>query len=388
MNRATIADERLRSIRVPHSVLRREFRMRYLSGFVFIFGVGVAAILWREVGEGGQLAGIGEGIRASVINPRYGIVQQILVQPYQIVEKGEVIAVILPTDPMAKINLLQTELEIARVRLMPTLSENNALDYERLRMEFLRTKTELAAARVNLARAESDVHRNAPLAEEKLVSEDVYELSISMRDLYRTEVEQKSNVVEDVELRLEQLKAFGLSQPSQTNDLKSTIANRLEQAYNEAITNWNQVIVRAPISGMIQFVNKQEGELSIEGEILVSLNSLWSDRVISYLRQPFFVEPKIGAKVTITTRDRTRKTVVSEIIQIGAHYDVITNSLAYLRQGAIVDAGLPIVVRLPANVQIHPGEMVDLRLEGSTGSETWMQKTASKLLFPETEANR
>jgi hypothetical protein len=54
---------------------------------------------------------------------------------------------------------------------------------------------------------------------------------------------------------------------------------------------------------------------------------------------------------------------LTEIVQIGAQVEIITNSLAYLRQGALVDSGLPIVVNIPEHVQIRPGEAVDMLIK-------------------------
>ena len=40
--------------------------------------------------------------------------------------------------------------------------------------------------------------------------------------------------------------------------------------------------------------------------------------------------------------------------------ETITNSLAFIRQGSLVDAGLPVVVEIPKGMKIRPGEAVDL----------------------------
>ena len=47
----------------------------------------------------------------------------------------------------------------------------------------------------------------------------------------------------------------------------------------------------------------------------------------------------------------------------GQSREVITNVLAMVRQGALVDVGLPVVVGLPVENRIRPGEIVDLWIE-------------------------
>jgi hypothetical protein len=71
-------------------------------------------------------------------------------------------------------------------------------------------------------------------------------------------------------------------------------------------------------------------------------------------------------KVRVTTREQKRQRFPSEIIQVGAQVEVITNALAFVRQGSLVDSGLPIVVQIPPFVKMRPGELVDIAVERSS----------------------
>jgi multidrug resistance efflux pump len=233
-------------------------------------------------------------------------------------------------------------------------------------MEHLRIKTELALAHVNLQRAESNVRRNTPLYRDKLVSEDIYELSVSARDLYKTEITEKSNAVVMLERRLEELGSFGTLQAPSTNQLLAAELAKLESSYTTASSNWAPITLIAPIDGMVNSIYRQERENVVEGEPLIGINSSWSDRIVGYLRQPYRAEPIVGMKVLIITRERKRRKYWSEITHIGAQVEVITNALAFVQQGALVDAGLPITVNLPSGLQIRPGEIVDLMIQSKT----------------------
>jgi hypothetical protein len=96
--------------------------------------------------------------------------------------------------------------------------------------------------------------------------------------------------------------------------------------------------------------------------------------------------------VLVTTRTHQQEKFWTQIAQVGTHIEMITNSLAFLKMGALIDEGLPIVVDLPPNAKIRSGEIVDLlirpkpaptdpaaNLEGSaprSGNVTPLQKTA------------
>ena len=105
---------------------------------------------------------------------------------------------------------------------------------------------------------------------------------------------------------------------------------------------------------------RQAGESAVEGEQLMTINALVSERVVAYLRQPYPIDPQVGLEVVMVTRERKPRRVLGAITQVGAQMEIITNSLAFIRQGSLVDAGLPIAVSVPADISIRPGEILDL----------------------------
>jgi multidrug resistance efflux pump len=343
----------------PWYVRWREFRATILPPLVFCAGVVVAVICWRQIGTATGVAGMGEGVRASVTTPFPARLQQLLVQPYQVVKIGDPIAIIAPNDPRIDIDLLQTELAVARLQYQPTIAEENAMNFEQIRVDLLRTKAELSIAKVNLERFENQVRRNTPLFKEQLVSEDIYDLSLKSRDLYAVEVFEKSNAVAQIEMRLRELETLGLPQVVTNSPLLSTLF-RLRGLQESAVTNWGPITLRAPIHGMVTSILRQEGENVIAGEPLASLASLESHRIVGYLRQPYNAMPEIGTEVVMTTRERQPRRFSGHVTEIGAHVEVITNALAYIRPGSLVDAGLPVIIRPQEGFRLRPGEVVDL----------------------------
>ena len=352
--------EKLPPIPTPVSVIWREFRIQILPIAVFILTVAGCVLLWRDVGTGNQLPGIGEGVRSIVASPQIGLLRELQVEPYQWVEAGQSLATLLPVDPRGKLDLLQSELQIARLRMEPSLADQNAMNFEQVRIDQLRLKQEIAVARVGLQQSEKVLKRNAVLFKEKLVSEDLYDLSLRDRDIYQAEVDEKSKALAEIEARMVQLRSVGEPQSPGANHPMLELVARLEAQLLSVQTNWAPIILTAPISGMVQLVYRQTGEFVTEGEPLITINSPRSERVIGYLRQPYTMEVEVGRKVEVSTRTRQRQKFVSEISRIGAQVETITNALAFIRQGSLVDVGLPIVIDVPAQVNIRPGELVDI----------------------------
>jgi multidrug resistance efflux pump len=347
----------------PPGHIWREVRYRVLPFVVFFSGCILVAILWRQQGLGRSLTGVGEGVRTAILSPQPATVRQLLVEPYSRVRRGDPIAILEPYDPRADLDLLRAQMDIARLRSTPTLTEANAVDLERLRLDLLQTRSELAVARVRLQLAERDLARNEPLYREKLVSEDIYELSRSTRDMVVAEVEEKARTVAAMELRVREL---------EERELNGTIAGpseellrQLEASHAAARTNWAPVTLVAPIDGTVGMFLRHPGEFLVEGETLVTVQSDRADRIVGYLRQPFAFEPQPGLSVVVSLRSAGRQRFLSEIRHVGAQFEVITNSLAIVRDGVLLDAGLPIVVDVPPNIHIRPGEVVDLLIKST-----------------------
>jgi len=349
-------------IPTPFSTIWREVRIRVIPLFVFA-GVGVACYyLWGQMGRGSSVPGVGEGVRSIVASPYVGILQQVYVEPFQWVEQGQPLARIAPTDPQAKLDLLQSELQLTRIRLEPSQSDQNAVSYERLRFDKDRLVQELAVAKVQLETAESALRRNQTLVKDKYVSQDVYELSLGARNVYQTEVTTKSNALRETETRMAQLRSLGEPQSPGTNLNTIELIARLESRLAAAETNWSPITLVAPISGMVQTIYRHSAEYVVEGEPLMTINSARSDRVVAYLRQPYPLDPEIGMEAEILTRTRKRQRFTSKISEIGAQIETITNSLAFIKQGSMVDEGLPVVFPVPMDAHIRPGEIVDVVL--------------------------
>ncbi len=356
----------LTPIPTPASVHWRNFREQVLPVAVFVVVATASVALWLTDNFGAGFVGIAEGPRSIVSSPQPGTLDAVLVEPFQIVQAGTPVAIVQPFDLRTRLGVLQTELDLARLRLQPTLAEQNALDFERLRADLLGTKAELAVAEASLARSEGEVRRNTPLFEEKLVSEDLYELILKSRDMDLAEVISKSNTVVQIQGRIDDLNRLGVPQAT-TNDPTALVVARIERLQRTLATNLGPITLVAPFSGMVGAVLRQPGENVVEGEPLVTVGALTAERVVGYLRQPYAVDPVVGQAVLVRTRERQRRQFWSSIIQVGAQVEIITNALTQVRPERLVDAGLPVMVGLPLGFDIRPGELVDLHIQ-PTGS--------------------
>lgn len=296
-----------------------------------------------------------------------GVIEKLLVEPNQPVEEGQVMAILRPFDIRSVFDRLQLEVALQRLRLQPSAAEENAMGFERIRVELLRTESELEIARVRLVHAGREAERGALLHRDGLLAQAAWRELEQNRDALQAEVQTKQVAVTQIRGRLAALETIG-SPGSSSAPAAASLDARLERLLQEAQHALEPVAIVAPRSGVVQFVARHAGETIEPGEGFIGVTARRSDRIVSYLRQPYPVEIEVGMTVEVATRERRRRTFQSYVTHVGARVEAITNSLALVRPNALFDAGLPFVVSMPANVDVRPGELLDIRFDPTSAS--------------------
>ncbi len=351
-------------IPIPPHKRWREFRVEIMPLVVLGLSVLGVVYIWRQNIAAPSLQGEAEPLHAKVTSPRAGILSQLNVARFQKVSQGDPVALITPADPRVTLALIQTEMDLLRARLEPRLSEQrNATDYERLRLEWLLQKVNVATARVDLLRAESEYKRSAELLKSKLISDQTHETALRNRDELRVEVEEKTKLIVELDQGLQRLAALSNAQTASSAIEAVLAALEIEEAKIKQVqTSIGSITLLAPADGMVSIVYRHPGENVVDGEPILVISALRSERIVGYLRQPFPVEPEVGATVEVRTRGGKSEARLARVLQVGSQLEPITNSLAMIRPGNAVDMGLPIAVSMPPDLAIRPGELVDLIL--------------------------
>jgi hypothetical protein len=88
-------------------------------------------------------------------------------------------------------------------------------------------------------------------------------------------------------------------------------------------------------------------------------------RIVGYLPQHFSVVPQVGMPVEVRTRGLRRASGCATILGVSPYLESITNSLvAPLAVRPVITAplGRKVTLSLPSDLNLVPGEPVDLRL--------------------------
>ena len=100
-----------------------------------------------------------------------GVVAEFTVSRFERVKKDEPVGKVMITDPKilaSSLAVIQSEIEMLQADLKPIArQQNTAMNYDQLRLDWMKQRAQLASARVNLQLAEAEYQRMSDLSKDK-----------------------------------------------------------------------------------------------------------------------------------------------------------------------------------------------------------------------------
>jgi multidrug resistance efflux pump len=358
-------------IPIPFKRRMQNFQSKVVPLLVFGVAIMVTAMLWHDAISPAMLTGEVTTVKATMNSPSAATVESIRVQRLQMVKAGDVIAELRPNDPRQALDLIQGHLSVLRLQASASDAEQGAnsnqrrerMDFERLRLDWLLEKVNLATATAKAKKAAMDLELaqgmdSAPASSRRYVQEA--ELLKQSAD---AEVTARTALVDNLGLRIKELNA---AMPSATASEDERLTREIDSLEGRiAIIESSQSIItlHAPMTGIVTEVLHRVGENVVVGEVLIIISATQPERIVGYLRQPFPLEPFVGQQVEVRTHGRERLYGLAAITRVGATFEPILN--AALHPATTPEVGLPVEVSLPPNLQLRPGELVSLVIRAS-----------------------
>ncbi len=353
--------EALPNIPTPPRLIWRELRHRALPVLVFAAAMVAASVLWRDQAGAPQLLGEVESVTSLVTTVQDGTLLELLVDRYEPVEKNQVIGQFRVSDPdtvRVELAAIAADLKVMHTRLAQD-QQRILQDYEQLRLNWQRERVSLATSRIELRFAESELARVSNLFAEKLVSEDQFDLAKNLAESRRAEVAERETLVSELEASLKRLA------PDDTGSFSAGFNDQINQAIaaQEELLKLasKTVTLRAPISGLVSAIHHQPGERVRRGEAIAIITATKPERIVGYLRAAGSQPPRPGDAVEVRSRANRGLVGLGQVLRVGHHYETVSTNLAAASAG-LVSRGLPVLVSLPENLTLLPGEIVDLAL--------------------------
>jgi multidrug resistance efflux pump len=341
-----------------------DIRLR-VAPFV-VFGVAVVCTAWLWNKNWGPMTFVGEvqSPQATVACPQAGYLTEVSVEKYGEVRKGDVVAVVRVTSDQtlgASLEAIRSDLGVMRVRMSQD-QQRNRQNYQQMRFDWLDQRVELAVARANLQFAESELARMEKLHRDQVSSDAEYELARDRRDALKVEVEERGRLTDDMERTIERMAP--LSEEEDPAILRAITA-AIEAQEVQLQQTEGAVRLRAPIDGVVTALARRPGEAIMAGEPLVEIAGAQAERIIGFIRQPIGFQPRQGDVVEVRTRGNSRQVGLAQVTAVGARLELFTQSLRIRGFDSSMERGLPVLLDVPLEMRLYPGELVDLYLKSA-----------------------
>lgn len=362
----------LEPIPIPLRLRWREFKIRLLPLLVFTTVAASAVMFWRS-----QLGPRGVIGQVELIETRIGavkpvVVSAVLVKPHQFVRFGDPLVRVLPENPA----LLTTTLESIRAEAtsirnsFTSLRPQNQMivDFERLRLESLDFKAQLAVAKVEAALAETEANRGRALAQSKVMSEEELGRLEAFAEAQRLKVEELAVLAKTSEESLANVSAVRSSidadSPAQ---VVASDVDFLEKKLRMVQAELGEMLITAPIDGEVGAIHYQNGAVVPTGEPIFTIAATKPTVIVAYLRQPVISAPKSGDKVEVRTRAKGRPFAESRVASVSSRMEPLSPALFPLANIDVRAPELALHVRIPVppGLEVRPGEIVEVVFLGS-----------------------
>ena len=380
-------------------------RVHFLPVLVWLAAVACVFGLLLHRTQRFEVLGIAQGQVRQIAATCTGRVKSVHVQLFDKVNVGDTVAVIdtVPDneDLQSQLDTIAAEIEHLMAQLGPIqdtlLAEQAdrqanqiadkrrfAIDVESARLEILRTNALLASDEILLEDLAAEVKITEDLLEKKAVVPYELQKIQVQHDALAKKIQENRNLLEQAKSNLLQnLQRSGdydqhqLYHPSVDNalDVIRKAIKVQEQLMNEIMVIREPLVLEAPIDGIIipiqgnanevnlrrpgENVLLRPGEVVMPGEPIFAIAQSEPDEIIAYVSGNQLGHVKKGMVVQLIKNRRPEQIAKAHVTYLGPTVELMPERL-WLNP-TIPQWGRPILIEMPAGLELVPGEIVGIR---------------------------
>jgi multidrug resistance efflux pump len=348
----------------------RQFRVHVLPVMSFVGVLVLTLWLWSENTVNPLVFGTAEGPTADIISPIDGRVVKLMVQQFDTVTNGQVVAVVDAAQPEVLTNTVaMIHAEMEQIRADAGFDSGDKVRYAQFQLDWMQQRTELASLKTHLTWAEAEFERTARLLKESISYQEEYDTAKRDLDDAKAQIVEKEALVQQSGEAIKRLNpdTFNPDTPAVRAGIQVA-----EQQLKLAEAQLQPVYLRSPINGQVTKVSKFTESMVTRAEVIATISDPNIDRILCYVSQPIRLDPKPGDPVEIRTRGTDRQRQLTEIAYVGARIELFTGPLRIRGMGAAQERGIPFVItNVPPElkVKLRPGELVDVTIPQKAGLE-------------------
>ena len=364
----------------------------------------VVGLFYRRY-ERFEIVGIAQGQVRQVAATCTGRLEGLPVELYSQVKRGQVVAVIdtvLDNEPIqAQLASIAAEIEHLMAQLVPTqeqlLAEAANLETDRVadertfavnvedaRLRALELRALIASDRITLQDLAMEVKTLAYLVQEDAVGPYELERVRTQHEALAQKIKENERALEQAQehfkqaqQRLAEFRRRQVQHPSVDSALEviRKEAKVQERLMQELLARCDPVQLQAPIDGMVipiptraneallrrpgERILTRPGEVVTAGDPILAIAGLQPSEIVAYVAENRMGQVREQMMVELVKNREPAQIARSQVVSVGPTIELMPQRL--WRNPNIPQWGRPIVISIPAGMELLPGEMVGIR---------------------------
>ncbi len=329
-----------------------------------------------------EYVGMARALQYEVSSTTRGNVSALLVDLYEPIAAGRVVARLDDSEIVAQLNTeravlnqlaAELEAELLRVGFREAgLIEDRRrfqVDEQRLHLEILSLKVVLESDEIELERRDLQVKRAKPLADDGILSMDEFDDIRLGRDRMARRIEENRTLLEQTENQFLTSRSRRQAYETQFPDLpdKDPVLQPLREAIHAQERRMEEIEIQrraltlhSPITGRVSRILARGGQSVMPGEPLLFVVGEVASEIIAYA--PEAAAGQIIERTNVAAARPENPTLVAESIITRVSPSIEQIPQRMWRDPGTPEYGLPFVIAGVPVLNLKPGEMVEIKI--------------------------
>jgi multidrug resistance efflux pump len=372
------------TVRTPWNQRVDDFKRRSLPLIVWSAAVLAVVFLLSTRVQEFEYIGLAEALQYEVSSSSTGTLDHVLVDLYDDVEPGDVVAKLddralaasIETSSAA-VRQLRAEFEATSAQVLSRKNLDQAswtadlrrfqIDEESRRLQILDLRARINSDEIELERQSLAVARMQPLVESGVISQNEFDNAKLSRDSLRKLVDENNILLAQGESEYQTARARRLEFERELPSIPGH--DSLLAPLREAITVESNrlaeieiarrgLTLRSPVRGKVSQVLCRRGQSVVPGEPILMISEGRVSQIVAYLGE-VESEVRVDTPVLVSSRLGGDGAAESVVTNVSPSIEMLPQRL--WRDPRFPDYGRPVMIATVPGLELIPGEVVDIR---------------------------
>lgn len=379
-------DKDVQLIETPLPQRVADFKRRFVPVLVWSAAALVCAIMLTDRATRFEYIGLARSMQYQVSAATTGRIEVLLVDLYDSVQAGDVVAKLDDTELTARversratISQLGAELNATRVQFASSSRLEEAgwtndlrrfqTDEEDRHLAALELRATIAADEIELERLALELQRANPLLETGIIDRTTHD---SIRLLHvgaRARIDENRILLSQTETEHRAAKARretfedGLPPMPEAESLLRPLRAAIEvehQRLREIQSRQQATVLRSPVTGQITSILARRGQTVVPGDPILTVADGTVTEILAYLDEADGDRARAKSPVLVASLSRPERVAESFVIRVGPDIELIPERM--WRAPAAPEYGRAVVIAAVPTLDLTPGELLNVRL--------------------------